>query len=185
MNETLLITGASSGVGLSLAKKLSGRYHVIAAARRIDRLNDSFGSNDNVSVYQLDLSNLDETESVIREILDKHGYIPYVINNAGIMHHAAVTDLMKEDLLRSLHVNAIAPYIIMKSVLPGMRKKNFGRMINVTSGAPLNCSEGYAAYSGSKAVLNALTVTAAKENAAYDIKINLMSPGPCKTEISP
>ncbi len=66
-----------------------------------------------------------------------------------------------------------------------MKKKNFGRIINVTSGAPLNCFPEYGIYSASKATLNALTVTAAKECAAFNIKINLMSPGPVRTEMAP
>ena len=66
-----------------------------------------------------------------------------------------------------------------------MKKNNFGRIINLTSGAPLNCITGFGIYSASKGALNALTVTAAREYSKYNIKINLMSPGPVRTEMTP
>lgn len=82
-------------------------------------------------------------------------------------------------------VNAVAPHMILNALLPGMRRHGFGRVINLTSGAPFNCFPGFAAYSASKGALNALTITAAKENGDLDIKINLMSPGPVKSEMAP
>jgi NAD(P)-dependent dehydrogenase (short-subunit alcohol dehydrogenase family) len=66
-----------------------------------------------------------------------------------------------------------------------MKRHNFGRIINVTSGAPLNCFPGYGAYSASKGALNAFTVTTALECASYNIRINLMSPGPVRTNMAP
>ena len=74
---------------------------------------------------------------------------------------------------------------ILKRFLPKMKENNFGRVIHLTSGAPLNCFPGYSAYSASKGALNAFTVTAAKECVDYNIKINLMSPGPVRTEMAP
>ncbi len=87
--------------------------------------------------------------------------------------------------MHSFNTNAYAPMILMKKLLVEMKQRNYGRIINVTSGAPLNCFPGYAAYSASKAYLNAITVTAAKELAEQNIKINLMSPGPVQTEMAP
>jgi NAD(P)-dependent dehydrogenase (short-subunit alcohol dehydrogenase family) len=86
---------------------------------------------------------------------------------------------------KSLEVNAMAPLRIMQCFLSSMMDADFGRIINVTSGAPLNCFPEYAAYSASKATLNAITVTAAREHEDQNIKINLMSPGPVRTEMAP
>jgi NAD(P)-dependent dehydrogenase (short-subunit alcohol dehydrogenase family) len=85
----------------------------------------------------------------------------------------------------SLQVNAIAPLMLIQTVLPDMEERGFGRIINVTSGAPLNCFPEYAAYSSSKGTLNAITATAAREYEDQNIKINLMSPGPVRTEMAP
>ena len=75
--------------------------------------------------------------------------------------------------------------MIIKSILPEMKKKNYGRIINISSGGSVNCVENYLAYSASKAALNTLTKTAAKEVKNYNIKINSLSPGPCKTQMFP
>ena len=74
--------------------------------------------------------------------------------------------------------------MIMKHFIPQMKSKNFGRIVNLTSGAPFNCSEGFSMYSASKASLNAFTSTAAKEYKNFNIKINLFSPGQIKSEMS-
>lgn len=185
LTNTLLITGASSGVGLSLVHHLKDRFKVIAVARRIGSMREAFAAYPNVYPYELDLSVDSEVAGVLEDMQLEHGSIPYLINNAGLNVAAPVSELETGDLYRSLMVNAVAPLVIMQSLLPSMRAQNFGRVINVTSGAPFNCFPGYAAYSASKAALNALTVTAAKEVADYDIKINLMSPGPVRSEMAP
>ena len=74
---------------------------------------------------------------------------------------------------------------IMNKLLPEMKKRNFGRIVNITSGAPINCSPTVSLYNASKAALNAFTITASKEFLKYNIKINLFSPGQIKTEMQP
>ena len=118
-------------------------------------------------------------------IVAQHESIAYVINNAGVNVAGTLEELEDADVQRSLQVNAISPALIMRRLLPQMKAHDFGRVINMTSGAPLNCFPGYSAYSASKGALNAFTVTAARECAEYNIKINLMSPGPVKTNMAP
>lgn len=183
--KTLLITGASSGVGLSLVHYLKDSFTIIAAARRLDAMREAFAAYPNVHPYELDLRDAANIAAVLGAVQEAHGAIPYLINNAGLNVAAPVIDLAEEGLEASLQVNAVAPLLLMQAFLPSMKANNFGRVINVTSGAPFNCFPGYAAYSASKAALNALTVTAAKEVADLDIKINLMSPGPVRSEMAP
>jgi 3-oxoacyl-[acyl-carrier protein] reductase len=185
MNKIVLITGASSGVGLSLAHYLTGSFQVIAVARRIERIEEAFRDNAKVFPVRMDLEDAGEVKKGLDEILDRWGFIPYLINNAGVNIKAAITDLKPEEVLRSLQVNALSPLMIFKRLLPAMKENDFGRVIQVTSGAPLNCFPEYGAYSASKGALNALTVTAAKECAGFNVKINLMSPGPVRTEMAP
>ena len=185
IQQTVLITGASSGVGFSLVNHLRTRFHVIAIARRLEEMTKVFGSDPMVECSRVDVGSRQELEEFLARLLEQHGSIPYLINNAGIMTRRPLAELGVDDLERSMAVNAIAPYIILNALLPGMRNIGFGRVINLTSGAPFNCFPGFAAYSASKGALNALTVTAAKENADIDIKINLMSPGPVRSEMAP
>lgn len=185
-DDVVLVTGASSGVGLSLAHHLAGRFHVLAAARNLPKLQTEFGGKPNVSIYEVDLAEPASVWGFLDRILQDHEFIGYVINNAGInVGPVSVDELSESDVLRSLQVNAVSPTAIMRRLLPLMKHRNFGRIINMTSGAPLNCFPGYGAYSASKGALNALTVTAARECADFNIKINLMSPGPVRSNMAP
>jgi NAD(P)-dependent dehydrogenase (short-subunit alcohol dehydrogenase family) len=182
---TVPVTGASSGVGRSVVSHLAGSFRVIAVARRGDRLEEAFGSDDDVVICSLDLLNLSAVRDFCKEVLEAGPVVSHIINNAGINRPGGVTALEQREWDESVIVNAFAPLTIMRSFLPDMRARGFGRIVDVTSGAPLNCFAGYGAYSGSKALLNALTVTAAREFEAEDIRINLMSPGPVRSEMAP
>jgi NAD(P)-dependent dehydrogenase (short-subunit alcohol dehydrogenase family) len=181
----MLITGTTSGVGLSLANHFAGRFKVIAVGRKEEKLTALFGGNPNVATWRVDLS---DPEAVVRAadgILDRFGPIAYLINNAGVNIKGACDQISHEQFLYSQRVNVVAPLIILQKLLPGMKARNFGRVIHITSGAPFNCFPEYSAYSASKASLNALTVTAAHECSQFNIKINLMSPGPVRSNMAP
>jgi NAD(P)-dependent dehydrogenase (short-subunit alcohol dehydrogenase family) len=184
--KTILITGASSGVGLMLAHHFSNAgFFVIGAARRLDKMNQEFDRNENISIEYLDLNDVDSIVPFVKKIKRNYGVVSYLINNAGINIQKKSERIKKNDLNESFNVNAFSPFFLMKEFLAQMEQDNFGRVINITSGAPLNCFQGFGVYSGSKAAFNALTVTAAREYEHKNIKINLMSPGPVKTEMAP
>lgn len=178
----VLITGANSGIGRSLVSYLvENRYDVIALARNLDEVE----THEKIFKYQVDLTDIPSLDKVLASIVKEHGYVANIINNAGVMQSGEFNELSYKHLENSFKVNAFAPFQIMKSFLPLMQRENYGRIINVTSGAPLNCFSGYGAYSSSKAALNAFSETIANEVKDYDIKIMLMSPGPCKTKMAP
>ena len=181
----LLITGVSSGVGLSLARHLAGRFEVIGIARQADAAQRALRDVSLARVYNADLAEADGLNACLDEIIKCHGYPGYLINNAGVNLPGRIDGLDAAQLSLSLQVNCLAPLAIMQRLLPAMASQDFGRVINVTSGAPLNCFPGYAAYSASKASLNAVTVTAAREYQDSNIRINLMSPGPVRSNMAP
>jgi NAD(P)-dependent dehydrogenase (short-subunit alcohol dehydrogenase family) len=185
MRRTLLITGASSGVGLSLARYLSDRFEVIAVARRLERMREAFHERPQIILRQTDLSKAEEVDELVQWLKTEFEFVPFVINNAGVNQKGSIEAITLEDMQRSLMVNALASFMILHALIPGMKANNFGRVINITSGAPLNCFPEFSAYSASKAALNALTVTCARECANFNIRINLMSPGPVRTEMAP
>ena len=184
VRPAILITGATGGVGMALCRHLNRRFRVIALGRDANALAELAASLPGVEVHCLDLAG-GEIASDIASLMEQCGDVGYLINNAGFNRPAPVDADIEAVLRRSLEVNAIAPAMLMAAVLPGMRRRGFGRIVNITSGAPLNCFAGHAAYSASKAALNALTVTAAREHQDVDIKINLMSPGPVRSKMAP
>ena len=183
--EPLLITGVSSGVGLSLARHLAARFHVIGVARKLDMARAALADVTNLDLYTAELGSLESVEACLDAVTERHGSPAYLINNAGVNVPAAIDALEPDALAASLQVNCLAPLAIMRRLLPAMVERGFGRIINVTSGAPLNCFPGYAAYSASKGALNALTVTAAREYEGANVRINLMSPGPVRSNMAP
>lgn len=181
----VLVTGVSSGVGLSVARHLAGRYHVVGVARRPDLARAALAGTPHVDVVAADLADPAQVEACLDDVIARYGPPPNLINNAGVNLPGRIDALDPDDLARSLQVNCLAPLRLMRRLLPAMAEAGFGRIVNVTSGAPLNCFPGYAAYSASKAALNAVTVTAAREHAERDVRINLMSPGPVRSNMAP
>ena len=186
MKPRVIITGASSGVGLSIAKHLVNLYHPICISRRTHLVDRALASNcSEYSNYSCDLSCKYEIENILKIILDEHGDVFYLINNAACLTRQNTMDISIENLQYAFYLNCLAPILFMRSLLPAMTRQKFGRIINITSGAPLNCTAGYGIYSSTKAYLNTTTITASKEHMEGNIRINLMSPGPVKTEMSP
>ena len=182
----ILITGASSGLGEALVSLLASQFYVIAVARRIERMRERFNNIEcNVELHQVDLADPIQRGVFIRDLVKRHSSIPFLINNAGVMTQGDLDELEIDDVRRAIEINALAPWEIMKFLIPSMREQNYGRIINITSGAPLNCFPGFGAYSSSKAMLNSMTVTIAREMEKFNIKINLMSPGPIRTQMAP
>lgn len=185
MDPLVLVTGGSSGIGRSIVEHLADDYRVATVARRIERMRERYADEPSVTPYELDLSDGSAVVSTMRALLEEYDHVPYVINNAGVNPTAPTTAVTPEALERAMRVNAFAPVYVMRELLPAMREHDFGRVINVTSGAALECPTGAGPYSASKAALNAFTVTAAREHADENVRINLMSPGPCRTEMAP
>ena len=138
-------------------------------------MQEAFHDRPQIILRQADLSEAEQVNVVARWLKAKFGFIPYVINNAGVNIKGDIDALACGDVQRSLMVNALAPFTILRSLIPAMKANDWGPVINITSGAPLNCFPGFSAYSASKGALNALTVTCAGECADINVQINTSS----------
>lgn len=184
-NKLVLITGISSGVGLSVAKYLlSQNFKVVGLARKSGKVEKNFKNNSNLYFYKIDLSNTSEVRNTIKKIRKKFIFIPYIINNAATLEKSDLNKIRLNDLEYSMKVNFYSSFLFIQKLIPEMIKNNFGRIINITSGAPLNCLPNFLAYSVSKSALNTLTITFANELKGSNVKINLMSPGPVKSNMN-
>ena len=185
-NKIILITGGSSGLGRTYTNFfLKEGATVIACSRRNNFKNKIYSNNSKFNYYKLDLTKIEKLKKFIKKLFKKHKKIDILINNAGIALPQKVESLRHTNLLSTFKVNFFAPSIITKEVIKIMKKNNYGRIINISSGGAVNCAENYFSYSASKAALNTLTKTLSKEIKKSNIKINSMSPGPCKTRMFP
>ena len=183
--KVILITGASSGLGKTFTDFFLKKGALVLACARRNTFKKNFYKSNNFKYYKVDLSNTKRIKTFIEKISKKFKKIDVLINNAGVAIPQRIEKLEIKKLLQSFQINLFAPAILSKEVLKIMKKRNYGRIINISSGGSVNCFENYFSYSSSKAALNTLTKTLSKEVKNFDIKINTMSPGPCKTSMFP
>jgi len=182
--QKIIISGASSGLGYELTKRLSKDHYIICFARKYNILKKKFSNNKNVEIHKVNLSNLKNVENFLKKIIIKHPDIAGLINNAAQLYREEIEKIKIKKAIEIYNVNVLSPILIMKFIIANMKKNNFGRVVNITSGAPLNCFKSFSLYSSTKASLNSITITASKEIEKKNITINLVSPGPIKTKMT-
>jgi short-subunit dehydrogenase len=132
--QTALITGASSGIGRETAIKLAEKgFHVIAAARRENRLDNLANQFQNITPKQVDLSQADETEVFCRYLSELQNPVTVLVNNAGYSVRGALEDVSIEVIRRLFEVNLFALMRVTQACLPGMRKLRKGTIVNLSS----------------------------------------------------
>ncbi len=184
--KVLFLTGCSSGIGFELAKLFSEEdYSLVFCARNIVKLKKTFSKKKNVFVLKINLKNENDIKKNIKKILTRYGRIDILINNAGVCSTGNIEKLTKHKIDDIFQTNLYAPIYLIRECLPEMKKNNFGRIINISSAGSINCSKFYTLYSASKAALNTLAKSLNNEISNFNIKINTLSPGPCKTKMFP
>jgi len=179
------VTGANRGVGFAIARKLAARggFRVLAAARRCEDARRAAAAIGGEGVV-LDLSDPNDAEEAVSDLIDERGPIDILVNNAATLLSGSVFEIETSELTASLMVNTVAPFALIRAVAPGMVERGWGRIVNVSSGlgAFAGGLTGPAAYSISKAALNAVTVSWASMLAPR-IKVNAACPGWVRTRM--
>ncbi|GAL35048.1 short chain dehydrogenase [Vibrio maritimus] len=185
-NKVALVTGGNRGIGLAIVKGLSEHgFNVVLGCRDIntsEALAKSIGAN--VVAVELDLSSYDTRQRAISNITKRFPKIDVLINNAGVLEDTPFTELSSEALMSSMQTNAFAAFELTQYFANQMVSNGYGRIVNISSGwgAFSDGLTGPAAYSISKATLNAMTKVAANSYNG-DIKINAMCPGWVRTDM--
>ena len=178
-----LVTGANRGIGLAIAAGLA-KYpdiQVLLGSRNLrDGEKAAANIKGNVAAVALDLSDQAQLKKQYAAIVAAHGEVDILINNAGVLEDGNLLEVSDEKFQLSLRVNFLAPFDLIRLAVPGMIKRRYGRIVNVSSGwgSFAEGLTGPAAYSVTKTALNALTFSLSK-NLPHDVKVNSMCPGGC------
>jgi NAD(P)-dependent dehydrogenase (short-subunit alcohol dehydrogenase family) len=178
--ETALITGCSSGIGAATARAfLEEDWTVYATARDVDDLADLADAG--CETAELDVTDGDQIHAVVDRVVDETGRIDCLVNNAGYATYAPVEDLPLRDLHRQFDVNLYGPHRLIRAVLPHMREREAGTIINLSSVNGRIAHPLGGAYSGSKHALEAMSDALRVEVAEFGVDVVLIEPGPVDT----
>jgi len=181
MAKTVLITGCSSGIGRAAARAFhTEEWTVYATARDAADIEDL--DNIGCETAALDVTDPTQVEGVVDRILDETGRIDCLVNNAGYGQFGPVEDVPSDVVHQQFDVNLHGPHRLIRAVLPHMREREAGRIINVSSVAGRVVTPGMGVYCASKFALEALTDALRNEVEPFDIEAVLVEPGPVETE---
>ena len=180
-----LVSGAGRGLGLAVAESLASAganivLHDLAAPKAAaDQLKSRFGV-DAIAV-EADLSKPSAIAAMMAELLSRCGTIDILINNAVVRYFASVEDFPPEEWDRALAVNLSAPFHLIRLALPAMKRKGFGRIINMASIYSSRAVEDRIDYVTTKTAILGITRTVALETARSGITCNAVAPGALPT----
>lgn len=181
MKETVLITGASAGIGKATARLLLDKgYAVWGAARRLERMKDLEASG--LRALELDITRQSSAKAGVERINRESGAVDILINNAGYGSFGALEDIPIEETRNQFEVNVFGLIRLTKLVLPQMRKKGKGKIVNVTSvGGKLGEAMG-SLYHSTKYAIEGLSDSLRLELSPFGIDVIIIEPGPIITE---
>lgn len=182
--RTWLITGVSSGLGLAFAQAALAAGHTVIGTVRKEADVAQFEelSDGHAHAIVLDISDFAAIEPAVAQAVQATGLIDVLVNNAGYGHEGTLEESPLEDLQRQFDVNVFGAVAMIKAVLPQMRKRRSGCIVNVTSMAGIAALPGIAYYSGSKFALEGISASLAQEVAPFGVRVIAMAPGSFRTD---
>jgi NAD(P)-dependent dehydrogenase (short-subunit alcohol dehydrogenase family) len=181
---TFLITGVSSGLGRAFAEgALSAGHRVIGTVRRAGDA-EAFAAlaPDRAHPLVLDVTDFAAIPAAVADAERQVGAIDVLVNNAGYGHEGVLEESSMDDLQRQFAANVFGPVAMVKAVLPGMRQRRRGHIINVTSMGGFITMPGITFYCGSKFALEGISEALGKEVAGFGIRVTALAPGQFRTD---
>ncbi len=187
MNKRIwLITGVSSGLGKALAEAvISSGDFVIGTFRKeseVKAFNEKYGSQaTGILLDVTDISSIDET---IGQLVSSVGHIDVLVNNAGIGFIGAIEEASVEEVRTVFEVNFFGMFKLTQAVLPHMRARKSGQIVQISSHAGVKAFAGFGIYNASKFAMEGMSEALAQELSPLGIKVSIMEPGPFRTNFA-
>ena len=188
-NKVAFVTGASQGIGRTIALRLAKDGATVAvAARNLEKLNELVAeitaAGGKAGAFALDVADEEQVKATIKAAVAQFGKIDILVNNAGITKDQLVMRMKRADWDAVLQTNLTSAYLCIQQAIPSMLKQRWGRIINITSVFGQMGQAGQANYAASKAGLIGLTMAIAREVGSRNITCNAVAPGFIETAMT-
>jgi NAD(P)-dependent dehydrogenase (short-subunit alcohol dehydrogenase family) len=184
MTKVALVTGAARGQGAALVKRLrADGFRVAAADLRIEELRTAVSAmnDDGVIAVELDVTSEELWAAAVGEAVERFGGLSTLVNNAGVLHRASLSEETAKGFESSWRFNTLGPFLGIRTSLPHLRRAENAAIVNTCSTGAIRPFPFHAAYGSSKWALRGLTQIAAAELAGDGIRVNAVFPGPIDT----
>ncbi len=180
--KNVLITGGSKGIGAACINlfALNGAnvaFTYFSSKKNAQKLVDKFDGTIKIKAYKVNISEPGDIEKSVENILNDFGSVDILVNNAGIWKEGAIDKLTLDQWRETITVNLESVFLFTKFILPSMKKKKFGKIINISSTAAQRGEAFYSHYASSKGAIISFTKSLAAELGKYNININSVAPG--------
>ncbi|AJY11475.1 oxidoreductase [Burkholderia dolosa] len=179
----MLITGVSSGFGRALAQEALAAGHTVVGTVRSEEAAHAFAAlSERAFARVLDVTDFDRIDGIVAEIDASVGPIDVLVNNAGYGHEGVMEEAPLAEMRRQFDVNVFGAVAMMKAVVPYMRARRRGRILNITSMGGHITMPGIAYYCGSKFALEGVSEAVGKELEPFGISVTAVAPGSFRTD---
>jgi len=184
-----LVTGASRGIGLAIARALAAEgAHVVLAARDTAKLAAAVGeiaaTGGRAEALSLDVADRGSVEAALAHVLSAHGRVDHLVNNAGVTRDNLLLRMKDEEWQQVLDTNLTGVFLCTQAALKPMLRQRSGRIVSLASVVGLGGNAGQANYAASKAGIVGFTKSVAREVASRGITVNAVAPGFIETDMT-